>query len=107
MTLVPLPFCPPLPEPVEMPRSPQRRRTIRQRLLIGAGVHPATRRPTIEGTECRGCSHLVLVDHHGRRYWKCDRHTLGITHGPATDVRLSWPGCTLREEAPDADAGSH
>lgn len=39
------------------------------------------------------------IDHHRRTYWKCDR--VPLTHGAATDIRVSWPACTRFEAHPD------
>lgn len=83
---------PPAPEPAEK-MSADRRRTLRQRALIDAGVHPLTRtktRPDL-GT-CGGCAHRVLTATNGNRSWpKCDLRE--ITHGPGSDVRRWWPAC--------------
>ena len=72
------------------PMSRGRLRTARQREAIAGGIHPMTRRPLLlTGETCGTCSHLI----DGAPYFKCDR--MEITRGPATDIRKSWPACSL------------
>lgn len=70
--------------------TPDRRRTINQRMLLRRGIHPLTRRNLLEprGRTCGDCDHHVQ---HGR-YHKCD---LNQTMGAGTDIRVSWPACEL------------
>jgi hypothetical protein len=39
-------------------------------------------------------NHIVLAAN--RTWHKCNR--AGITHGPGTDIRVSWPACSLYVE---------
>jgi hypothetical protein len=88
---------PVLPPPPEL--SPDARRTARQRALLEAGIHPATREPleTFKGcptgATCGDCTHAVRVHHHDRRYWKCDESILGRSRSAASDIRVGWPAC--------------
>lgn len=71
-----------------------RKRTLRNRALIDAGVHPATRRPLRDGATCGSCDHLVTTcTGPGRIFYKCG--LVPLTAGAGTDVRLSWPACEL------------
>lgn len=82
------PIAPPSVEKV----SADRRRTMRQRAQVAAGIHPLTRlkaRPDL-GT-CGDCARRVLLGYHRRTYPKCEEHE--VTHGAATDVRAWWPAC--------------
>lgn len=67
--------------------------TGRNRALLEAGVHPATRGDVRAdlGT-CGECRHHV-IDHRNRRYHKCRLHRLGISSSEASDIRVSWPAC--------------
>lgn len=101
------PDVPRTPEPEPEPQlSPDRRRTIRRRQLLEQGVHPTTRRPLLRLTlpdnpaTCATCDHVTSW-RLARTYWKCQRAPGGLTGGPATDVRLSWPACDLWEPAGD------
>lgn len=47
--------------------------------------------PGPDGQKCRGCVHLRFPQHHSARHWKCDLRKL--THGPATDHKVTWPAC--------------
>jgi hypothetical protein len=47
------------------------------------------------GISCRTCGHLCKSEYYDKTYYKCE--LLGISHGPATDIRLSnlcdlWEG---------------
>lgn len=76
------------------------RRTMRNKADIERGVHPATkvalRRTTHPGdTEtCGSCKHHFR---RGSTYHKCEH---SATHGPATDIRVSWPACIGWEPKP-------
>lgn len=80
------------------------RRTARQRDLLAAGVHPATGRPLLAGSEatCASCVHATAVHRGNTRAWKCEVHRLGMSHSAASDIRVSWPACELyeRQEVP-------
>lgn len=80
------------------------RRTARQRDLIAAGVHPATKRPIVaNGHRCGDCVHRNTVTHyssHLRQWHKCANHYLGESHSDASDIRLSWPACDMWEATP-------
>lgn len=70
------------------------RRTQRRDALLAVGVHPTTgARLAGNGETCGSCAHLGANEHNCRTYWKCTK--VYVTSGPATDVRLSWPACTL------------
>lgn len=92
----------PLPEPtVSLPQpgdglSAGQRLTLRNRAQIDRGVHPATLRPLLgDGSTCGDCYHCVRVTNGNRTWIKCDEHRLGISHSEASDIRASWPACTL------------
>lgn len=72
------------------------KRTARNKAALEAGVHPATRCPVRpELGTCSTCAnHIVLAAN--RTWHKCNR--AGITHGPGTDIRVSWPACSLYVE---------
>lgn len=78
--------------------SPGARRTQRNKAMIAAGVHPATRQPidVALGT-CGTCAHAIRVTHNSRSYWKCDLHRLGTSASEASDIRSSWPACDRHE----------
>lgn len=82
--------------------STDRRRTAQQKRLIVAGIHPATSRPLLDDHEagpvtCGDCVHAHRYAWHNRSFWKCDLHRLGESHSAASDIRKSWPACTLYE----------
>ena len=93
-------------EPVEKV-SADRRRTLHQRALVEAGVHPLTgdkARPDL-GT-CGDCKLRLLVHWRNRTYAKCARglpegapldEAPFVSHGAATDVRAWWPACPAHE----------
>lgn len=87
------------PLPIEEPGlSAGQRLTLRNRAQLDAGRHPATRgelRPEL-GT-CGGCCHHLALQRNVRTYHKCDCHRLGVSHGAASDIRISWPACELFE----------
>ena len=67
-------------------------RTVRAKLAIAGGRHPfglPLRQPVGQHT-CGDCGHH-LVWKYAKRYHKCG---LNLSHGPSTDVRVSWPACT-------------
>lgn len=83
---------------VERPSlSADRRRTERRRALLDAGVHPATGRKLAgNGETCATCVHHQAFARN-RTWHKC--LLAGVTHGPATDIRVSWPACEAWEVA--------
>lgn len=80
--------------------SPDRRRTLRQRRDVDAGVHPLMGGPTRPdlGT-CGGCAHRVLSRRGNGTYPKCDKTTM--SGSAASDVRAWWPACPRFEPAND------
>ena len=81
--------------------SEDRRRTVRNRELLDAGIHPATRLPLpVEGTgTCGDCAHHHAYRESPPRVWhKCDLHRLGQSHSAASDIRVSWPACSAWQE---------
>ena len=86
----------PEPDPVEK-ISAERRRTMRQHAALERGEHPLMggllrQRP---GETCGTCDHHVIQGGTSGRYHKC---ALRNTGGPATDIRVSWPGCYRWEQ---------
>jgi hypothetical protein len=68
------------------------------REAINVGMHPATRLPLLAadwGFQCGNCIHAVRVQGGARWHWKCARHRLGMSASEASDIRVSWPACTL------------
>ncbi len=49
-----------------------------------------------DGQTCKGCMHLRYSNASRNRYWKCDLRTL--THGSATDHKVSFPACGRYEK---------
>ena len=82
--------------PVELLSAGQRL-TLRNRNLIAAGIHPATRQPLIEGKHCAECAHAFPRGGSQRTFWKCAKHIRGVTCGAGTDIRVSWRACALFE----------
>lgn len=81
--------------------SADRKRTERRKALLDAGIHPATDqklRGPYQGEDvtCGDCAHSLRVTHGARSYWKCE--LAGITRGPGTDIRKSWPACVWFEK---------
>lgn len=75
-----------------------RRLTARNRALLEAGIHPATRYPLAEGdSTCGDCRWHDAFRHHSGIDHKCSRHRLGESHSSASDIRVSWPACLLWE----------
>lgn len=86
--------------PAEPPAalSYDQRLTIRRRQFLERGVHPTTRLPTLDdGRTCKDCPH-AFSHHRAKTYWKCSQ--VAPTHGPATDIRVSWPACTAIDAQP-------
>lgn len=81
--------------------SADQRRTLRRREALAAGYHPTTGRKLLVAPEgvppltCGDCAHHVRNGGHARTYHKCARTPGGLTHGPGSDVRVSWPACDL------------
>lgn len=102
------PDLPPAPPPVKL--SADRRRTLRQRAFLDAGIHPATREKLAgNGETCGSCVHCV--DHFaGGHGWvrKCDVSRLGKSSSASSDIRVSWPACArwagLCDPRPASDA---
>ena len=67
----------------------------RNAAALAAGRHPLTNYPLLEGHTCRECAYCVLRGMVAGCYWKCRKGP--ITGGPATDLRVRWPACTLFE----------
>ena len=88
-------------EPVTVERlSAGRKRTMRQHAALEAGRHPLMGGELrTDGETCGSCAHSGYQGGVAGRFFKCG---LKNTGGPATDIRVSWPGC-YRWEAPDAD----
>jgi hypothetical protein len=81
----------PLPEP--KPGRPTQPYRIRQAERLRLGRHPLNALPLAEDLAAR-CGNCANLRKHqlGKTYWKC---ALGpFTHGPATDLKLRWPGCS-------------
>lgn len=72
------------------------RRALREQ----AGLHPTGFRLAGDtapaGAKCGTCEHHLAIRRNVRRYHKCE--LLPDTHGPATDIRVSWPACEYWEE---------
>jgi hypothetical protein len=90
----------------DMPRimpvklSAGQRRTVKARLAIAAGKHPANGLPIDTTHTCNDCVHLHRYEYHNRTYIKCPNHRLGESHSEASDMRAGWPACSLFK-APD------
>ena len=90
--------------------SPDQQRTQRRRDQLAAGIHPTTgRRLMTKAAAPPGVPESVLVcgecahcfEHRtNRSYFKCERASGGLAHGPGSDVRVSWPACDLWEKRP-------
>lgn len=74
--------------------------TARRREALANGRHPLRMDPLREpaGETCGSCRHLDAQGH-SRTYYKCGLRPYEITHGPATDIRRSWPACVRWEAA--------
>jgi hypothetical protein len=67
--------------------------------MLAAGTHPATRLPLLEpqeGRTCGNCSHHFVRTFWPRRFHKCDATEAG--RSAASDLRVSWPACTLWQQ---------
>lgn len=83
----------PTTRPVE-PAGEDARRTSRRNALLAIGIHPTTgARLARNGETCGSCRWVGANRHNCRTYHKCTK--VFVTRGPATDVRLGWPACTL------------
>jgi len=75
-----------------------RQRTQAQHALLAQGIHPATRRPLADNDETCGSCTFFQTYRKGGTYFKCsNEHGPGVTFGPATDIRKTWPACELWE----------
>lgn len=96
------------PEPEPEPMSYGQRLTIRRREMLAKGIHPTSRRPLLapghpnHGTTCGHCVH-AFRHMAAKGYWKCEKAAGGLTHGPASDVRVSWPACELWDPIGDTE----
>ena len=74
------------------------RLTIRNNTRLERGVHPLALGPLDPNPDhpCGNCAHHV-VRIYSKHYHKC---RLNETGGPATDLRLGWPGCMAWVEDP-------
>lgn len=77
-------FCNPTPHPWFKGGTPTQRTNVR------IGLHPMGHKLAENGHHCGDCGHMKRRNM-GGTYIKCD---LNDTHGPATDIRLSWPACS-------------
>lgn len=78
--------------------SPGAARTRRNNEHLAAGIHPATlHRLAPDSGTCGNCRHHFASGWSAHTHHKCDVHVLGVTHGPATDIRVGWPACDLFE----------
>lgn len=76
-------------------------RTRKQRLLLARGIHPATGLALHpDGGTCGTCEHATQASNGGWAGWKCRKHRLGMSSSAASDLRISWPACTLFEARP-------
>lgn len=77
------------------------RRTLRQKAMIDAGTHPATKcmliehDPSIElnAPTCGTCEYLTPKFSGGWSGWKCTKAAAHGNDGP--DIRKWWPACVL------------
>ena len=94
------------PDPVPEPKlSAGRRLTIRNNRSIELGVHPATGAriwTALEDESCGTCGNCNRYRYHNRSYIKCSQHRLGESHSESSDIRASWPPCTLWVPSPDS-----
>ena len=85
----------PAEEPSTLRASPDVRRRLRNEAELARGRHPVSGKPLRpEGGTCNTCTHHV-ESRYAKTYHKCD---LNMTGGPGTDIRVSWPACTLYQE---------
>lgn len=69
------------------------RLTIRARLAIAEGRHPANGLPIDTEHRCGDCAHFSRYGYRRRTYMKCEFHRLGESHSEASDMRANWPAC--------------
>lgn len=81
--------------------------TKRAKALLALGRHPATRLALLADSTatCGDCAHATLIEHNARRWWKCAKHRLGMSHSEASDIRVGWPACLLFTAAPRIEVG--
>lgn len=80
-------------------RTLRRARTATSRSALAAGIHPATGLHLDLEHTCGECVHCSVRRFDGGTAWfKCSEHRHG-THGADTDIRISWPACTLFRES--------
>ena len=72
--------------------SADRKRTMRHHAALERGEHPLMGGPMRQrpGETCGTCDHHVMQGGVAGTFHKC---ALRNTGGPATDIRVSWPGC--------------
>lgn len=88
-------------EPVK-PMGRDARRTAKQRAIIAQGFSPATGLVLLDGdSTCGDCVKQHVRTWDGRRFFKCE--ILGFSHGPGTDIRLSWPACAAFRPRSDVE----
>ncbi len=63
----------------------QRRRAQNEMHPMGRPLHKD------EALTCRSCANVIKNDGGVKVFYKC--RLVGITHGPATDIRLRWRAC--------------
>lgn len=70
------------------------RRTRRQHAMLAQGIHPLQGTPIDPDPThtCGSCAWRYLMGGVSGDYHKCAKSI--VTHGPATDIRKTWPGCT-------------
>lgn len=91
-------------KPRSAPLSRDRRRTVRRRQALEAGMHPLIGLPLADnGETCGSCNHHRALRHNRRVYHKCA--LVGDSRGPGTDLRIGWPAC-VRWDAAGAEGGS-
>lgn len=74
-------------------------RTERNHARIKRGIHPFGGPLANNGKTCGDCAFVLAHSQSRNRYFKCSQ--FGVTRGPATDLRLSWPACAQFKERPD------
>lgn len=76
---------------------------VRERRMLGEGLHPRTALPLLPGEHghtCGDCAHLCRIGMAGT-YHKCGLTRATWSGGRASDVLVKWPACArwaLREE---------
>ena len=65
-------------------------------------IHAMHRRfGTCGAQRCKTCKHCLCIDHHNRRYYKCELY--GVSYSEATDWRLSYQACGMYNMPQDMD----